>query len=115
MNNKILDKTIEVLQEKLAQKINVVDFEHENPFTDYFVICEASNQRQLDAIAGAFVQLSRKAEMEVRDIDGKAASGWVAIDLYDVVVHVFDKETREDYDLDKLFSKYPQKLISENV
>ncbi len=115
MNNKILDRVIEVLQEKLAQQINVIDFERQNPFTDYFVICETNNQRQIDAVVSAFVQLGRKDIMEVRNIDGKAASGWVAIDLYDVVVHVFDKETRAEYELDKLFFKHPQKLIEENV
>ena len=54
MNNTILDKTIKVLQDKLAQEINIIDFQRENPFTDYFVICETSSQRQIDAIVSGF-------------------------------------------------------------
>ena len=115
MTNETLNKTIEVLESKLAQKINVIDFENENPFTEYFVVCETSNQRQIDAVVNGFSELSKKGDITIRNIDGKADSGWIAIDLYDVVVHVFDKPTRAEYDLDKLFFKYPQTKISENV
>lgn len=114
-NNKVLSKTLSVLEDKFASKINVIDFERKNPFTDYFVICEANNKRQIDGIADAFVQLKRKDELAMRDIDGVSASGWIAIDLYDVVVHVFDPETRAEYELDKLFSNYPQTLVSTDV
>ncbi|NLC54602.1 MAG: ribosome silencing factor [Erysipelothrix sp.] len=115
MNNLILEKTIKVLQDKLAKEINIIDFQKENPFTDYFVICETGSQRQIDAVLSGFNELRKKEEIEIRDIDGKASSGWVAIDLYDVVVHVFDKETRNHYEIDKLFYKYPQKMVKEDV
>lgn len=115
MKSKVLDETIKVLQDKAANEINVIDFERENPFTDYFVICEANSQRQIDAIVNGFVQLSKTESISIRHIDGKSESGWVAVDLYEVVVHIFDKSTRKEYELDKLFFKHPQKLVIENV
>ena len=111
MNNLVLDKTINVLQDKLAKEINIIDFQRENPFTDYFVVCETSSHRQIDAIVSGFNELRKKDEVEIRGIDGKSDSGWVAIDLIDVVVHVFDKENRDKYEIDKLFNNYPQKSV----
>lgn len=115
MKSKILNETIKILQDKAANEINIIDFERENPFTDYFVICEANSQRQIDAIVNSFVQLNKSDLISIRDIDGKSNSGWVALDLYEVVVHIFDKSTRKEYELDKLFFKYPQKLVVEDV
>lgn len=115
MKNNILDKALAVLQDKLAKEINVIDFKRENPFTDYFVICETTSQRQIDAIVNGFSELNKKSELDIRAIDGKGDSGWVVVDLYDVVVHIFDKTTRAEYELDKLFIKYPQELIIDNV
>lgn len=115
MENKILEIVITTLKDKLVKDINVIDFQKENPFTDYFVVCQANNQRQIDAIVNGLVQLNKKETISIRDIDGKSNTGWVAIDLYDVVVHVFDKATREHYQLEKLFYKYPQRQISDDV
>lgn len=115
MKSKVLDETVKILQDKAANKINIIDFQRENPFTDYFVICEANSQRQIDAIVNGFVQLNKTDLISIRDIDGKPNSGWVAVDLFEVVVHVFDENTRKEYELDKLFFKYPQKLVVEDV
>ena len=115
MNNKVLEQVIKVLQDKMAIDINVIDFERQNPFTEYFVVCEANSKRQIDAIVDGFVQLGKTDAFTVRHIDGKADSGRVAVDLYEVVIHIFDKETRKQYDLDKLFFKHPQKQYSLNV
>lgn len=115
MESKVLVKSLELLEDKNASGINVIDFQRENPFTDYFVVCEATSHRQIGAIVDGFVQLDKKSIIKIRDIDGKSDSGWVAVDLYDVVVHIFDKETRERFELDKLFFNYPQTFHNENV
>lgn len=115
MNNEILKKSIETLDSMLAKNINVIDFKKENPFTDYFVICESSNKRQIQAIVNKFNQLDKEDKLEIRDVDGTKESGWVAIDLYDVVVHIFEKSVRQEYELDKLFYNYPQKMYSSDV
>ena len=115
MENKTLKMTLEVLEDKMAKEINVIDFQRENPFTDYFVVCEATNERQIEAIANGLVQLGKKGLTEVRAVDGKAHTGWIAIDMYDVVVHIFAKESREEFALDKLFAKYPQQKIGADV
>ncbi len=110
MSNKLKDSVLKIIDNKFAQNINVIDFERTNPFTDYFIICDVDSSRQIDGIINELVRLDKEDELDIRAIDGQADSGWVVIDLYDVVVHVFNKEMRELYELDKLFLNYPQTL-----
>lgn len=98
------------MDDKFAENVNVIDFKRENPFTDCFVICDVDSSRQIDAIVNEIVKQDKEGELELRAIDGNADSGWVVLDLYDLVLHVFTKEVRAEYELDKLFIKYPQTL-----
>lgn len=110
MENKLVKQVVELVEEKFANRVNVVDFERTNPFTDYFVICDVDSNRQIDAIVNEVIKQAKEEKIDLRAIDGKADSGWVVIDLYDVVLHVFDKNVRAVYELDKLFLNHPQTL-----
>lgn len=109
----LLENVIKIIEDKFANKINVIDFERTNAFTDYFVICDVDSSRQIDAIVDECVRLSKEGTLSLRAIDGKADSGWVVIDLYDVVLHVFDKQMREVYKLDNLFLNYSSYMVED--
>lgn len=110
LENKLVKSIVEIIDNKFGEKINVIDFEHKNPFCDYFVIAEVANARQIEGIVNEFIKQSKENKIDLRDTDGKADSGWVVLDLYDVVVHIFEKSTRAVYELDKLFINYPHTL-----
>ncbi|NLY62769.1 MAG: ribosome silencing factor [Erysipelothrix sp.] len=110
MKNNLVNQVVELIEDKFAKRINVIDFERTNPFTDYFVVCDVDSNRQIDAIVNEVIKQSKEGKIDFRAIDGKSDSGWVVIDLYDVVLHVFDKNIREVYELDKLFMNHPQTL-----
>ncbi len=113
MESKLLKDVLQVLDDKFAKRVNVVDFERTNPFTDYFVICEVDSTRQIEAIVNEFVKQSKEDKVEIRGIDGNSDSGWVVVDLFDVMVHVFDKATRDVYELDKLFLNHPNTYVDD--
>lgn len=113
MNNVLVEKIVKIVDDKFAENVNVIDFKRENPFTDYFVICDVDSSRQIEAITNEIVKQDKEGELELRAIDGNSSSGWVVLDLYDLVLHIFTKETRAEYELDKLFIKYPQSLKSD--
>lgn len=74
---------------------------------DYFVILSADSKRQVQAIADNIVDFVRKAGSDVKSVEGRTAGEWVLIDAGDVIVHVFQKDARAHYNLEKLWSDAP--------
>ncbi len=74
-------------------------------FADYFIICTGTSDRMLDSLAEAVLEAAAKRY----DLDGKlqglAASGWLVIDLGDIVVHLFSPDQRSYYRLEQLWEK----------
>ena len=76
-------------------------------FTDYFIICSGDSDRQVEAIHRAIVE-ALKAEGNVYyHSEGTAASGWMLLDLGDIVVHILSTAVRDFYQLDSLWSAAP--------
>lgn len=70
-------------------------------FTDYFVICTGTSERQLEALAEAVESAARaKHRLKSPRVQGHAAGGWLLIDFSDVIVHVFSLEQRRRYKLE---------------
>jgi ribosome-associated protein len=87
----------------------VLDLRSISTFTDFFVICSASSEPQLKAIAGE-IEARLKKEHGVRAVavDGFPASQWIVLDYLQVVVHVFHRDKREFYSLEDLWGDAPQ-------
>ncbi|HHX76500.1 MAG TPA: ribosome silencing factor [Acholeplasmataceae bacterium] len=95
----ILQKTIELLEKVNAKDISVYEFSNTNPFYDYFVVCTV-NDRASNSAIGYF---NKALKSEIKHIEGKGQTGWLLIDLGDVIVHLFSEEQREFYGFDKRF------------
>lgn len=90
--------------EKKAIDIRVLDLRQVASFTEYFVIGSGANQRQVQAIADEIVeQLKKQLGTRTIRIEGYAAGEWVLLDFGDFVVHIFNKEARDFYDLERLW------------
>lgn len=98
-------KIVDVLEEKKAEDIVLLDLREIVPFADFFVICSGSSNRMLQALADA-VKTELKQEFGVlTKLEGGSHSGWVLADLGDVIVHIFSPEQRDFYDLEGLWSE----------
>lgn len=102
----LIDKIIEAIQDTKGEDIKILDFTHiENSVADYFVICSASSNTQVSAIAG---NVEKKVRNELKDrpwhVEGEENAMWVLVDYVSVVVHVFQKHIREYYDIEDLWS-----------
>ncbi len=90
--------------DKKAVDIKVLDLRQIATFTEYFIIASGSNQRQVQAISDEInEQLKKQLNSRAIRIEGHAAGEWVLLDYGDFIVHVFDKEAREFYDLERLW------------
>ncbi|MCV2499521.1 ribosome silencing factor [Melissococcus plutonius] len=103
----MLEIAVKAADSKKAQNIVALDVRKISFLADYFVICQASNERQINAIVDEVVEQEEKNQVEIKRIEGKDSKKWILIDLGDVVVHVFQDSEREFYNLEKLWSDAP--------
>lgn len=90
--------------EKKGLDIKVLDLRQIASFTEFFVIVGGSNQRQVQAIADEITErLKKDLQARAVRVEGYAAAEWVLLDFGDFVVHIFDKDAREFYDLERLW------------
>lgn len=96
---------LEGIEDVKGQHINILDLrELENTVCDYFIICDGTSNTQVNAIVNS---VQKKVSKAIKDnpwhIEGSENSEWVLMDYVNVVVHVFQKHTREYYDIEGLW------------
>ncbi len=102
-----------VLQKK-AMKIVALNVRERSSFTDYLLICSGATDRQVQAIAGAIQQYMKKEGILPLGVEGEANAQWVLLDYDDVVISVFQEDTRGFYRLEDLWD-VPRMEIDENA
>lgn len=104
----------DVLVDKQARDINVITMNAVSPYTDYFMICTANNIRHASSLADYVQKAAVENGYQIRAVEGDKNSTWILVDLYDVIVHIFTEETREQYRLELLWADQPQERIVES-
>ncbi len=94
----------EALDSKKADNIKIIDISNVSVIADYFVIADASNMSQLQAMCDEVDEKLTKAGHPSKQIEGNRSSTWVLMDFGDVIVHVFSKEDRLFYDLERIWT-----------
>ena len=98
----------EAADSKKAFDIQILDLRRLTYITDYFVICSGANTSQVSAIADWISHILAQADEHPSHVEGGAESSWVLMDFGDVVVHIFDEQTRIYYSLEKLWNDAPR-------
>lgn len=95
----------DILSDKQAEDILILNLEGLTTITDYFVICTGLTRRQLRALESAVSETLKQEEGHIlpRGVEGSPESGWILMDYGDVIVHIFDSEMRSYYDLEELW------------
>jgi len=100
--------------DKKALGVVVLDLRKDGGFTDYFVICTGTNPRQIQAIADA-VEETLRVEFGERPhlVEGVEKSQWILLDYFNFVVHIFSRECRDFYELERLWGNAQRHDFSE--
>lgn len=98
-------RAVEIAAEKQAEDIVLFDLRGLCSFTDYFVICSGSSDRQRKTIAEEIDVALDKSGVPLYHREGTEESGWVLLDFGDVLVHIFSPEQRQFYQLEHLWSQ----------
>ena len=97
-------KFTRLMLEKKALDIRIIDVRNITTLTDFFIICTSESEPQTRAIADHINEQMKKDGTEVWHIEGYENLDWVLLDYINIVVHVFSRESREYYDLERLWA-----------
>jgi len=102
-SNEIVRIAYDALDEKLGQDIEVIKIDEISVIADYLLIASGNNQNQLNAMIDLVEEKLALAGFHSKRIEGNKNSTWVLMDYGDVIIHVFTKEDRLFYDLDRIW------------
>lgn len=94
---------IAALEDKKAEDIKVIDISEVSVIADYFIIAGGSNRSQIQAMCDNVDEQLGRAGYFVKQKEGYETANWVLLDFGDVIVHIFDKENRLLYDLERIW------------
>jgi ribosome-associated protein len=101
---KIMLQMVEAVEDKKAMNIVTLNLMGISLIADYFVICHGNSETQVQAIASSVREKEGELGIRVRGLEGMNTARWVLVDLGDVVIHVFHRDEREFYNLERLWS-----------
>lgn len=94
---------VAALEDRKAEDVTVIDIREVSPVADFFIIANGNNQNQIQAMKDACDEALYKAGLKVRQIEGNSSSTWILMDYNDIIIHIFSKEDRLFYDLERIW------------
>ena len=94
---------IEALEDKKAEDIKVIDISEVSVIADFFIIAGGSNRSQIQALCDNVDEKLGRAGYPAKQTEGYDTANWVLLDFGDIIVHIFDKENRLLYDLERIW------------
>ncbi len=101
------------LNEKKAEDLRIIDIREISTIADYFVIATGSNTNQIQAMVDAVDEKLTKTGHHAKQIEGNRNSSWVLMDYNDIIVHIFSKEDRLFYDLERIWTDGKKMTVEE--
>lgn len=103
-NSKEMAKlAILALEDKKAEDIRIIDISEISVLADYFIIADGNNSNQVQAMIDNVEEALGQQGYTPKQIEGYQSANWVLMDYSDIIVHVFDKENRLFYDLERIW------------
>ncbi|MBR3833590.1 MAG: ribosome silencing factor [Lachnospiraceae bacterium] len=91
------------LDDKKGHDIRIIDIKDITSMGDYFIIADGSNRNQVQALCDNVEEFMHKAGAKLKNREGYANGGWILLDYYDIIVHIFVEEERSFYDLEHVW------------
>lgn len=103
----------EALEDKKGCDIRVIGLEGVSMIADYFIIANGTNRSQVQALVDNVEEQLGKAGCQPKSVEGYGSASWILLDYGDVIVHVFSKEDRLFYDLERIWRDGKQMSVEE--
>lgn len=113
VSKKMAKLAIQALEDKKAEDIRVIDISEVSVIADYFIIAGGSNKSQIQALCDNVQEKLGREGFPEKQTEGYQTANWILMDFGDVIVHIFDKENRLLYDLERIWRDGKQIEIEE--
>ena len=101
----LVETVVDALLDKKGENIKLLDVRDVTTITDYFIICHGTSETQIKALARSVSEsVKEKLDEHVWQKEGLDSKRWVILDYVNVVVHIFNEETRDFYALEKMWN-----------
>ena len=100
----MVKNAVEALNDKKAIDVKIIDISNISIMADYFIIASGSNANQIQAMCDNVKEKLAKQGCEYKQIEGYDSANWILMDYRDVIVHIFDRDSRSFYDLERIWS-----------
>lgn len=94
---------VNALEDKKAEDVRIIDISEISTVADYFIIADGSNKSQIQAMADHVEDSLGRAGATLRQVEGYRSANWILMDFQDVIIHIFDRENRLFYDLERIW------------
>lgn len=109
----LVEKAVQAIEEKKGYDIKVLNIAEVSPLADYFIIATGSNPNQIHAIADEISEELAKEKIYSKQLEGYEKANWVLMDYSDFIIHLFQPDTREFYNLERLWRDAKEEIFSE--
>lgn len=103
MQDKLLEIVLDTLDERKGQNIKTINVQDKTSITDFMVLATGTSQRHIQSLSSYVVEKVKKNGLIPLGIEGEQNSEWVLLDLGDIILHIMTAQTREFYQLEKLW------------
>ena len=100
---KMAKLAIDALEDKKAEDIKIIDISEVSVLADFFIIAGGNNHSQIQALCNNVEEKLGRAGHPVKQVEGYETANWILMDFGDVIIHIFDKENRLLYDLERIW------------
>ena len=102
-SEKMASLAYRALEEKKAEDVKIINIEKVSVIADYFLIASASNKNQVLALTDSVEEVLGRAGYEQKQKEGYQSANWILMDYGDIIIHIFDRENRLFYDLERIW------------
>lgn len=103
-SEKMIKTAYQALNDKKAFDIKILDIHAISNVADYFIIADGTNKNQVQAMCDNVEEYMTKAGFQLKSMEGYSEGGWILLDYYDIIVHIFSDEARRFYNIERIWS-----------
>ncbi|SFB67345.1 ribosome silencing factor [Butyrivibrio sp. YAB3001] len=103
ISKKMAALAVDALEDRKGEDIRIIDISEISTLADYFIIAAGTNINQVQALADNVEETFGRAGYHMKSSEGYESGNWILLDFEDIIVHVFDKENRLFYDLERIW------------